>query len=102
MPCGNATRALARKRWRRLLPNPAPIGGRVRIAISGFAPGRRLLVTVGSTPEFEVTPANGAFSWDQQLRPGTAAGVYRILVRDPAGNSVELAPPTIWGGGWRF
>jgi catechol 2,3-dioxygenase-like lactoylglutathione lyase family enzyme len=25
-----------------------------------------------------------------------------IYFRDPAGNSVELAPPTLWGGGWRF
>ncbi len=29
-------------------------------------------------------------------------GGRSIYVRDPAGNSVELAPPTIWGGGWKF
>jgi catechol-2,3-dioxygenase len=29
-------------------------------------------------------------------------GGCSIYVRDPAGNSVELAPPTIWGGGWDF
>lgn len=29
-------------------------------------------------------------------------GGRSIYVRDPAGNSVELAPPTLWGGGWRF
>ncbi len=27
-------------------------------------------------------------------------GGISIYVRDPAGNSVELAPPTLWGGGW--
>ena len=29
-------------------------------------------------------------------------GGTSIYFRDPAGNSVELAPPTLWGGGWRF
>ena len=29
-------------------------------------------------------------------------GGTSIYFRDPAGNSVELAPPTIWGGGWAF
>ena len=32
--------------------------------------------------------------WDQ--------GGRSMYFRDPAGNSVELAPPTLWGGGWRF
>jgi catechol 2,3-dioxygenase-like lactoylglutathione lyase family enzyme len=32
--------------------------------------------------------------WDQ--------GSRSIYFRDPAGNSVELAPPTLWGGGWEF
>lgn len=30
------------------------------------------------------------------------AGGTSIYFRDPAGNSVELAPPTLWGGGWDF
>ena len=29
-------------------------------------------------------------------------GGVSIYFRDPAGNSVELAPPTLWGGGWTF
>jgi catechol 2,3-dioxygenase-like lactoylglutathione lyase family enzyme len=29
-------------------------------------------------------------------------GGTSIYFRDPAGNSVELAPPTLWGGGWDF
>jgi catechol 2,3-dioxygenase-like lactoylglutathione lyase family enzyme len=29
-------------------------------------------------------------------------GGLSLYVRDPAGNSVELAPPTLWGGGWAF
>ena len=29
-------------------------------------------------------------------------GGTSIYFRDPAGNSIELAPPTLWGGGWAF
>lgn len=29
-------------------------------------------------------------------------GGVSIYFRDPAGNSIELAPPTLWGGGWEF
>ena|ERR1051326_8992879 len=29
-------------------------------------------------------------------------GGRSIYFRDPAGNVVELAPPTMWGGGWDF
>ena len=29
-------------------------------------------------------------------------GGQSIYIRDPAGNSVELAPPTLWGGRWEF
>lgn len=29
-------------------------------------------------------------------------GGLSIYFRDPAGNSIELAPPTLWGGDWVF
>jgi len=29
-------------------------------------------------------------------------GGRSLYFRDPAGNVVELAPPTLWGGGWKF
>ena len=50
-------------------------------------------------------------AWREQLlRAGVAIerevdwdeGGRSIYFRDPAGNVVELAPPTIWGGGWEF
>jgi catechol 2,3-dioxygenase-like lactoylglutathione lyase family enzyme len=50
-------------------------------------------------------------SWKQHLRDAGVPieaeveweqGGRSIYFRDPAGNSVELAPPTLWGGGWRF
>ena len=50
-------------------------------------------------------------SWREHLRAHGVAierevdwdeGGRSIYFRDPAGNCVELAPPTIWGGGWEF
>ena len=29
-------------------------------------------------------------------------GGTSLYIRDPAGNSVEFAPPTLWGGKWNF
>ena len=29
------------------------------------------------------------------------AGGRSIYFRDPAGNSLEFAPPSLWGGGWK-
>ena len=39
-------------------------------------------------------PIEREIDWDE--------GGRSIYFRDPAGNIVELAPPTIWGGGWEF
>ena len=50
-------------------------------------------------------------AWREQLRNAGISverevdweeGGRSIYFRDPAGNVVELAPPTLWGGGWEF
>jgi len=50
-------------------------------------------------------------AWREQLRQAGVPierevdwdeGGHSIYFRDPAGNVVELAPPTIWGGDWEF
>jgi len=50
-------------------------------------------------------------AWREQLRQAGVPierevdwdeGGHSIYFRDPAGNVVELAPPTLWGGGWKF
>ncbi|PYL35045.1 MAG: glyoxalase/bleomycin resistance/extradiol dioxygenase family protein [Verrucomicrobia bacterium] len=50
-------------------------------------------------------------AWREQLRQAGVPierevdwdeGGHSIYLRDPAGNVVELAPPTIWGGDWEF
>ena len=59
---------------------------------------------------FAVKPEDLA-AWREQLRQAAIPiereveweeGGHSIYFRDPAGNVVELAPPTIWGGGWKF
>ncbi|MEP6936604.1 MAG: VOC family protein [Chthoniobacterales bacterium] len=37
-------------------------------------------------------PIEAEIDWEQRGRS--------IYIRDPAGNSVEFAPLTLWGGGW--
>ncbi len=39
-------------------------------------------------------PIEQEVQWDE--------GGTSMYFRDPANNSVELAPPTLWGGGWKF
>jgi catechol-2,3-dioxygenase len=50
-------------------------------------------------------------AWREQLRNAGIPielemdweeGGRSLYFRDPAGNVVELAPPTLWGGGWEF
>ena len=50
-------------------------------------------------------------AWREQLRQAGVPierevdwdeGGHSIYFRDPAGNVVELAPPTIWVGDWKF
>jgi catechol 2,3-dioxygenase-like lactoylglutathione lyase family enzyme len=59
---------------------------------------------------FAVKPDHLA-AWREQLRQAAIPiereveweeGGHSIYVRDPAGNVVELAPPTLWGGDWEF
>ena len=72
---------------------------------------RRVYVSVAGTL-LESTPAGAVVEKDQtlarlknldvEMEVEWPEGGRSLYVRDPAGNSVELAPPTLWGGGWRF
>ncbi len=65
-------------------PAAAIAGSRVRVAVYGFAEGSTLRVSVAGRPDFRVTTANGAYSWEVFIAPGTAPGAVRITATDPA------------------
>lgn len=57
-----------------------------------------------------VVQAEELDSWHEHLRNHGVeieaevewkTGGISLYIRDPADNSVELAPPTLWGGGWK-
>ena len=65
--------------------------------------------TAGNGHVAFATPADEIDSWRGRLAEHGVAiesevewpeGGRSIYFRDPAGNSLELAPPTLWGGGW--
>lgn len=67
--------------------------------------------TAGSGHVAFALPPEEFAAWKDRLRDAGVAieaeiewsqGARSLYFRDPAGNSVELAPPTLWGGGWKF
>lgn len=67
-------------------PSTVGPGGRVHIAISGFAFGANLTVTVAGQSSFAVTVAGGEFGWDVVVPAGAKAGPVAITVK-AAGSS---------------
>ena len=77
------------------------------------APGRRVPVHGATGPGHVAFAARDdeLDSWRQRLaKHGVEVecevewevGGRSIYFRDPSGNSLEFAPPTLWGGGWVF
>ncbi len=77
------------------------------------APGRDVPShgTSGAGHVAFATKPDDLSAWQKQLREAGIPielemdweeGGRSIYFRDPAGNVVELAPPTLWGGGWKF
>ncbi|MSV27773.1 MAG: hypothetical protein EXQ52_03385 [Bryobacterales bacterium] len=53
-------------------PSAVVAGGRVRVSVNGFSVGATLRVSVTGQPDFVVSTANGAYSWESFI-PGNAA-----------------------------
>jgi catechol-2,3-dioxygenase len=77
------------------------------------APGRNVPShgTSGAGHVAFATKPDDLSAWRKQLREAGIPielemdweeGGRSMYFRDPAGNVVELAPPTLWGGGWEF
>jgi catechol 2,3-dioxygenase-like lactoylglutathione lyase family enzyme len=86
-----------------LIFDPTLSGQPGRDVPSHGATGAGHVAFAGKPEEFEI--------WKQRLENAGVAieqvveweqGGRSIYLRHPAGNRVELAPPTLWGGGWEF
>jgi uncharacterized protein (TIGR03437 family) len=63
-------------------PATLTAGGQARLAIVGFANGSTLRVSVTGEPDFTVTTANGAYSWDMFVPLATRSGTATIRAVD--------------------
>jgi catechol 2,3-dioxygenase-like lactoylglutathione lyase family enzyme len=92
--CGNAVLLVFDPRKSRAAGRDVPSHGTSGMGHVAFAmkperldAWRKQLDEAGVSIELEM-------DWEQ--------GGRSIYFRDPAGNVVELAPPTLWGGDWEF
>jgi uncharacterized protein (TIGR03437 family) len=68
-------------------PPSISAGGRARLAVVGFANNSTIRVSVTGEPDFLVTTANGAYSWDMFIPLTAASGTVTIHAADTHGPS---------------
>src|SRR5205823_306100 len=62
--------------------NAVAAGSRVRLSVTGFADGSTLRISITGQPDFVVTTANGAYSWDIFVPLSTPSQTYLIHAVD--------------------
>jgi uncharacterized protein (TIGR03437 family) len=78
-------------------PSTLIAGGRTRLAIVGFASGATLKVSVTGQPDFTVTTANGAYSWDLFFPLTTHSGSITIQASDARSAASARGSVTVKG-----
>ena len=70
-----------------LIVSPAtlPAGGRARLAIVGFPANSSIKVSITGRPDFNVSTANGAYSWDMFFPLSSKSGTLAIHAVDDKG-----------------
>ncbi len=70
-----------------VIASPASVsaGGRARLAVVGFPNNSTLRVSLTGSPDFTVTPANGAYSWDMAIPLTAKSGSIAIHAVDGKG-----------------
>ena len=63
-------------------PAVLPAGSSARLAIVGFGAGSTLKVSVTGQPDFTVTAASGAYSWDMFFPLATRSGTITVTATD--------------------
>ena len=82
-----------------IVVSPAVIsaGTRARLAIVGFNSNTTLKVSVSGQPDFTVTTANGAFSWDLYFPLNAASGTVTIHAADTRSSAAADGTLTVRG-----
>ena len=78
-------------------PATVPAGSRARFAIIGFPANSTIRVSITGQPDFTLTTANGAYTWDMFLPLSTRSGVMAVHAADTKGTSTADASLTVRG-----
>ena len=72
-----------------VIASPASVsaGGRARLALIGFPNNSTLRVSVTGSPDFMVTAANGAYSWEMAIPLAAKSGTIAVHAADTQGSS---------------
>jgi uncharacterized protein (TIGR03437 family) len=59
-------------------PAVVSAGGRARLALAGFPNGGPIRVSLTGQPDFQIAPANGAYSWEMSIPVNAKSGVIAV------------------------
>jgi uncharacterized protein (TIGR03437 family) len=80
-----------------ITPASIAAGGRAHLAIIGFPNNSTIRVSVSGQPDFLVTTANGAYSWDMFIPLASKSGTVSVHAADTGGTSAANGTLTIKG-----
>jgi uncharacterized protein (TIGR03437 family) len=80
-----------------ITPTSIAAGGRAHVAIIGFPNNSTIRVSVTGQPDFVVTTANGAYSWDMFIPLASKSGTAMVHAADTGGTSTASGTLTIKG-----
>jgi uncharacterized protein (TIGR03437 family) len=78
-------------------PSSIAAGSRARLAIVGFPNNSTIRVSISGSPDFLVTSANGAYSWEMSIPLTSKSGIVAIHAADTKGPSTADGTLTIKG-----
>jgi len=80
-----------------ITPASIAAGGRAHLAIVGFPNNSTIRVSVSGQPDFLVTTANGAYSWDMFIPLSSKSGTVTVHAADTGGTSTASGALAIKG-----
>jgi uncharacterized protein (TIGR03437 family) len=80
-----------------ITPTSIAAGGTAQLAIVGFPNNSTIRVSVTGEPNFLVTTANGAYSWDMFIPLSSKSGTIAIQAADTGGTSTASGTLTVKG-----